>query len=51
MVAACSEGGEVEVDGSRKRTAMARFRADDEATACSRAGIEEGRWWRRRNGF
>jgi hypothetical protein len=49
----CSEGGMVEVDGLRKRTAMTRFEAKveavacfearDEATACFGARIEDGR--------
>jgi hypothetical protein len=56
-----SEGGVVEVDDLRKRTVAAHFeaeveaaacsRADDEATACSGAGIEDGGWWQQRNGF
>jgi hypothetical protein len=49
------EGGGVKVDGLRKRMAVAHSEArvkvavcsgaSDEATACSRARIEEGRWW------
>jgi hypothetical protein len=43
----------------RKRTVAARSeaevvvcsRAGDEATACSGARIEDGRWWRWRDGF
>jgi hypothetical protein len=49
------------MDGLRKRTVVARSeaevevatysRARDEAAACSRAGIEDGRWQRWHNGF
>jgi hypothetical protein len=58
-VAACSEGGGVEVDGGsmimtmslRKRTAMARSEAGVEVVVCSGAGIEDGKWRQQRGGF
>jgi hypothetical protein len=58
---ACSARGGVEVDDLRKRMAAACSEAGVEATACSgagneaaacsRVGIEDGRWWRWRDGF
>jgi hypothetical protein len=45
----------------RNRTAMTRFEArvevaacsedGDEAAACCRAGIKDGRWWQQRGNF
>jgi hypothetical protein len=59
-VAACSEGGGVEVNSLRKMTVVARSEAgveaaacsgaSDEVAACSEAGIVEDRW-RCRDGF
>jgi hypothetical protein len=59
MAVACSEGGKVEVDGGsvtmtkslRKRIVAACCGDRDEAVACSRVGIMDGRWWRRHGGF
>jgi hypothetical protein len=57
----CSKGGGVEVNGLMKRMEAAHFEAGVEAAACSGAsdelmvcsgaGIEDGRWWCKRNGF
>jgi hypothetical protein len=50
----------VEDDGSssatmtkslRKRTTVAHSKAGVEVAACSRAGIEDSRWWKRHGGF
>jgi hypothetical protein len=56
-----SEGGGLKVDGLRKRMAVVRSvagvktvacsGAGDEAAACSEARIEDGRSWRRCDGF
>jgi hypothetical protein len=52
MVATHFKGGGVDVDGLRKRTAaVALSEVRDEVTACSKAGIEDGRWWWRCDGF
>jgi hypothetical protein len=41
-----SEGGRVEVNGLRKRMVATCSGAGDEAAVCSRARIEDDRWWR-----
>jgi hypothetical protein len=56
MAVAHSERGRVEVVSLRKRMVAARSeaeveavvwsRAGNEAVACSRARIKDGRWWR-----
>jgi hypothetical protein len=54
-------GGVTMTKNLRKRTAAGRFEArievaacsgaGDEAVVCSRAKIEDGRWWQRRGSF
>jgi hypothetical protein len=59
MVAVRSEGGGVKVDSDsvtmtkslRKRTVETCSKAGVEATVCSGAGIEDGRWQWRRGSF
>jgi hypothetical protein len=59
MVVVRSEGGRVEVDNGnvamtkslRKRTVEACSKVGVEATVCSGAGIQDGRWRWQRNSF
>jgi hypothetical protein len=59
MSVARSEGGRVEVDSGsttitkslRRRTVVACSEAEVEAVVCSRARIEDSRWWRWCGGF
>jgi hypothetical protein len=54
-------GSAIMTKSLRNRTAMTRFEArvevaacsedGDEAAACCRAGIEDGRWWQQRGSF